>query len=92
MLIPTMADLASRAGSDLEQVAIVVDVREGSFLSQFPRVFRRVRQMPGLKPMLIFLEARDAVLVRRFSETRRPHPLATRPPGARRHPRGAPAA
>jgi UPF0042 nucleotide-binding protein len=76
LLIPTMADLASRAGSNLEKVAIVVDIREGSFLSQFPRVFRQVRRVPGLAPRLIFLEARDAVLVRRFSETRRPHPLA----------------
>ena len=76
MMIPTMAELASRAGSGLEKVAIVVDVREGSFLSQFAKAFRRVRRMPGLKPMLIFLEARDATLVRRFSETRRPHPLA----------------
>jgi UPF0042 nucleotide-binding protein len=76
MLIPTMAELASRAGSGLEKVAIVVDVREGAFLSHFPRVFRRVRRLPGLKPTLIFLEARDATLVRRFSETRRPHPLA----------------
>jgi len=79
-LIPTMAELASRAGSGLERVAIVVDVREGSFLSQFPRVFRRIRQMPGLRPVLIFLEARDATLVRRFSETRRPHPLAKHRP------------
>jgi len=76
MLIPTMADLANRAGSDLEKVAIVVDVREGSFLSEFPRVFRKIRRARGLKPLLIFLEARDAALVRRFSETRRPHPLA----------------
>ena len=76
MLIPTMADLAVRAGSGLEKVAIVVDVREGAFLSQFPRVFRRIKRLPGLKPVLIFLEARDAALVRRFSETRRPHPLA----------------
>jgi len=76
MMIPTMAELASRAGSGLEKVAIVVDVREGAFLSQFPKVFRRVRRMPGLRPILIFLEARDATLVRRFSETRRPHPLA----------------
>ena len=76
MLIPTMAELASRAGSGLEKVAIVVDVREGAFLSQFPRVFRRIKRMPALKPVLIFLEARDAALVRRFSETRRPHPLA----------------
>jgi UPF0042 nucleotide-binding protein len=80
MLIPTMAELASRAGSGLENVAIVADVREGSFLAQFPRVFRRIRRMPGLKPILIFLEARDATLVRRFSETRRPHPLAKNRP------------
>jgi len=71
-----MAALATRAGSDLEKVAIVVDVREGAFLSEFPRVYRRVRRMRVLRPLLIFLEAKDAALVRRFSETRRPHPLA----------------
>jgi RNase adapter protein RapZ len=76
MLIPTLAELATRAGSDLEKVAIVVDVREGAFLEEFPRLFRRIRRMRGLKPLLIFLEATDAALVRRFSETRRPHPLA----------------
>jgi UPF0042 nucleotide-binding protein len=80
MLIPTMAELASRAAAGLEKVAIVVDVREGSFLSQFPKVYRRIRRMPGLKPALIFLEARDSTLVRRFSETRRPHPLAKHRP------------
>jgi len=80
MLIPTMAELANRAASGLEKVAIVVDVREGAFLSQFPKVYRRIRRMPGLKPALIFLEARDAALVRRFSETRRPHPLAKHRP------------
>jgi UPF0042 nucleotide-binding protein len=76
LLIPTMAALASRSESALEKVAIVVDVREGSFLQEFPRVFRRVRRMRGLKPLLVFLEASDTALVRRFSETRRPHPLA----------------
>ena len=76
LLIPTMAALASRSESALEKVAIVVDVREGSFLQEFPRVYRRVRRMPGLKPLLVFLEASDTALVRRFSETRRPHPLA----------------
>ena len=80
MMIPTMAELASRAESGLERVAIVADVREGAFLAQFPKVFRRVRRMPGLRPVLIFLEARDAILVRRFSETRRPHPLAKNRP------------
>jgi len=75
-LLPTIATLANRAGSDLEKVAIVADVREGSFVTEFPRVFRRLRRIRGLKPVLIFLEASDDTLVRRFSETRRPHPLA----------------
>jgi RNase adapter protein RapZ len=75
-LIPTMAELATREGAALEKVGIVVDVREKGFLSQFPRVFRRLRAAAGLKPTLIFLEASHSALVRRFSETRRPHPLA----------------
>ena len=75
-LIPTLAKLSVRAGGDIDKVAIVVDVREGNFLSQFPTVFRRLQKMPRLNPVLIFLEADNAALVRRFSETRRPHPLA----------------
>jgi UPF0042 nucleotide-binding protein len=75
-LIPTLAKLSVRAGGDIDKVAIVVDVREGNFLSQFPKIFRRLRKMPRLNPVLIFLEASNAALVRRFSETRRPHPLA----------------
>jgi len=76
-LIPTLAKIAVGEG-EIEKVAIVVDVREGSFLSQFPRVFGQLRRMRGLNPVLIFLDASDAVLLRRFSETRRPHPLAPR--------------
>ena len=75
-LIPTLAKLSLRAGGDIDKVAIVVDVREGNFLSSFPKIFRRLRKMPRLNPVLIFLEASHAALVRRFSETRRPHPLA----------------
>jgi UPF0042 nucleotide-binding protein len=74
-LIPTLAKLALRGG-DIEKVAIVVDVREGNFLRSFPRIFERLRRMRGLNAMLIFLEASNTTLVRRFSETRRPHPLA----------------
>ena len=73
-LIPTLANLSIRG--DLERVAIVVDVREGNFLSSFPKIFSRVRKMTRLNPVLIFLEASNAALLRRFSETRRPHPLA----------------
>ena len=75
-LIATLAKLSLRTGGDIDKVAIVVDVREGGFLSSFPKVFRRLRAMPRLNPVLIFLEASHAALVRRFSETRRPHPLA----------------
>ena len=76
MLIPTLAELSLRAGGEMSKVAIVVDVREGAFLSQFPKVLRKLRAKRRLQPALIFLEASDAALLRRFSETRRPHPLA----------------
>jgi UPF0042 nucleotide-binding protein len=74
-LIPTLAQLSLR-GDGIPKVAIVVDVREPNFLAQFPKVFSRLRKMRGLHPVLIFLEASTSALVRRFSETRRPHPLA----------------
>jgi len=73
-LIPTLADLSRRQG--LSRVAIVVDVREKEFLEHFPRVLGKLHAMRGLDPALIYLEASNAALVRRFSETRRPHPLA----------------
>jgi UPF0042 nucleotide-binding protein len=76
LLIPTMAELAAREESGLGKVALVVDVREGGFLKEFPRIYRKLKSMPGVEPRLIFLEASHSALVRRFSETRRPHPLA----------------
>jgi UPF0042 nucleotide-binding protein len=75
-LMPTLAELSRRAGSEFSRVAVVVDVREGTFLTEFPSTFKRLRRLRGLNPALIFLEAGNAALVRRFSETRRPHPLA----------------
>jgi UPF0042 nucleotide-binding protein len=65
-----------RPDTEIEKAAVVIDVREGTLLEQFPRVFETLRAMPGLNPTLIFLEASEAALVRRYSETRRPHPLA----------------
>ncbi len=75
-LIPTVADLALREDAGIPRVAIVVDVRESGFLTSFARVYRKLRQNLALRPTLIFLEASDSALMRRFSETRRPHPLA----------------
>jgi UPF0042 nucleotide-binding protein len=75
-LIPTFAELCTRGEADLERVAIVVDVRERGFLRHFPLMYRKLRSLPGVDARLIFLEANRSALVRRFSETRRPHPLA----------------
>ena len=75
-LIPTVAGLAQREEAGFPMVAIVVDVREAGFLRGFSKVYRTLKASSDLKPSLIFLEASDSALVRRFSETRRPHPLA----------------
>lgn len=75
-LMPTFAELTLRAGGEITRAAVVVDIRERSLLKAFPDTLRSLRDMPGLDPRLIFLDASDAALVRRFSETRRPHPLA----------------
>lgn len=75
-LIPTLAGLSRQGGGELPKVAIVVDVREGTFLRDFPKVWAQLKATRGLDPVLIFLEATHDTLVRRFSESRRPHPLA----------------
>jgi UPF0042 nucleotide-binding protein len=76
MLLPTLAELTLRAGSEIARAAVVVDVREGRMLKEFPGIYRKLKAMVGLDPVLIFLDAAEPTLVRRFSETRRPHPLA----------------
>ena len=75
-LLPMLAELTLRAGTEISRAAVVVDVREGKMLKEFPRVYRRLKTRKNLNPVLIFLEAAEPALVRRFSETRRPHPLA----------------
>ena len=75
-LLPMLAELTLRAGTEISRAAVVVDVREGKMLKEFPRVYRRLKTRRNLNPVLIFLEAAEPALVRRFSETRRPHPLS----------------
>ena len=71
-LLPKFAELA-KDSLHVRRAALVIDIREGQKLAQFPAIFRRMRrQAPAT---LLFLEADDRTLVRRFSETRRPHPL-----------------
>jgi UPF0042 nucleotide-binding protein len=75
-LLSTFAELTQRPDTEIDKAAVVIDVRERALLSQFPKIFRELRKMQDLNPTLIFLDASDAAIVRRFSETRRPHPLA----------------
>src|SRR5450631_3122581 len=71
-LIPKFAEL-TRDNPSITAAALVVDVREGKGLKGFPEVFASIRDSVNAK--LLFLEADDTAIVRRFSETRRPHPL-----------------
>jgi UPF0042 nucleotide-binding protein len=75
-LIPVFAELCARSRRDIPRAALVVDVREGRFLQEFPAIYDALRRGPGKCARLLFFEADDAALIRRFSETRRPHPLA----------------
>jgi UPF0042 nucleotide-binding protein len=71
-LLPDFASLVGKS-AEMEKAAIVVDVREGQTLDRLPDILKRVKKL--LHTRVVFLDAQDAVLVRRYSETRRPHPL-----------------
>jgi UPF0042 nucleotide-binding protein len=70
-LIPRFAELS--VNSEIEKTALVVDIREGNQLRKLPGLLKSLKKSIDTK--VIFLEASDDVLIRRFSETRRPHPL-----------------
>jgi UPF0042 nucleotide-binding protein len=76
-LVPRFADLI-RMGPELRRSALGLDVRERGFPRIFPRLLGSLRRK--LKASLLFLEADEKVLLRRFSETRRPHPMAVDEP------------
>jgi len=71
-LVPRFADLV-RQSAEIERAALVVDVREGMRLDEFPSILEEVRKV--LPTRVVFLEASEEALIRRFSETRRPHPM-----------------
>src|SRR2546423_3175299 len=79
-LLPTFARLVQRGETDeemsIERAALVINIREGRFLSEFPQQLKALRKR-GLRVFVLFLEASDEALQRRFSETRRPHPADT---------------
>src|SRR5689334_2147424 len=73
-LIATMVDLGARAHGEITRIAVVMDVRSRAFSADLRTVLKDL-DARGYKPQLLFLEAADAVLVRRFEQVRRSHPL-----------------
>jgi UPF0042 nucleotide-binding protein len=73
-LISTMVDLGARARGDITRVAVVMDVRSRAFTDDLSSVIKDL-DARGYKPRLLFLEASDQVLIRRFEQVRRGHPL-----------------
>src|SRR5216684_2292094 len=76
-LIPRFAELVGQS-SEITRTALVVDVREGTQLDALPAIVKSVKRL--LPTKVIFLEADESILLRRFSETRRPHPLGAHSP------------
>jgi UPF0042 nucleotide-binding protein len=74
-LIPLFIELIGRSAEVRDRIALVIDIREGGFLQDFPDILDELKGAVQ-EIQVLFFEARDPVLVRRFSETRRPHPLA----------------
>jgi len=73
-LLPTMVDLGSRSNGSVDKIAVVVDVRSRAFSSDLRAGLDELGRL-GVEPRVLFLEAGDDVLVRRFDSVRRPHPL-----------------
>lgn len=73
-LLPTVVKLLAEGERAVAKVAVVIDVRSGSFFAALQGSLEALRAR-GVRPMLLFLEASDEVLVRRYESVRRPHPL-----------------
>jgi UPF0042 nucleotide-binding protein len=73
-LIPVFSELHLYGAADVTRAALMVDAREGDQLKRLPALYKQIHRETGAT--LVFIEASDEALLRRFSETRRPHPLS----------------
>jgi len=73
-LLPTFVELCHQQGDEIKNVALGIDIRERVFFADLIGILRRLKEL-GHSVELLFLDSSDEVLVRRFSESRRPHPL-----------------
>ena len=74
-LVEQFVDFTLQSEDELEKVAVSIDIRNSNALSELEEVLERIRQK-GIRFEILFLEAEDSVLVKRYKETRRSHPLA----------------
>ena len=77
VLMPKFLELCTTSSAEITKIAMVMDVRERPFLKEYPEIFRELKAQ-GQDLTILFLESTDEVLVRRYNETRRQHPLAER--------------
>ena len=75
ILLPRFIAITTQSSPEVKQVAMVMDLRERSFVEKYQRIFERLKEK-GYKIEVLFLEASEESLLRRFSETRRNHPLS----------------
>jgi UPF0042 nucleotide-binding protein len=74
-LMPRLLELCTASSAEITKIAMVMDVRERSFLKEYPAIFAALKEQ-GQELTILFLESTDEALVRRYNETRRKHPLA----------------
>jgi len=77
ILLPKFLSITTVSSPEIKQVALVMDLRERSFLNKYGRIFSGLKKK-GYKIEILFLESSDESLLHRFSETRRKHPLSER--------------
>ena len=75
ILLPKFLELRAETGSEITKLALVMDLREQEFLKRYPDIFAKLRE-EGYRFEILFLEASTEVLLRRYSQTRRKHPLS----------------
>ncbi|MBW1858100.1 MAG: RNase adaptor protein RapZ, partial [Deltaproteobacteria bacterium] len=75
ILLPKFLELKTETNSEITKLALVMDLREKEFLRRYPEIFKELRD-EGYLFEILFLEASTEVLVRRYSQTRRKHPLS----------------
>jgi len=75
ILLPKFIELCKASSGEISKIAMVMDVRERTFLKEYPEIFKELKKK-GQEIKILFLESSDEALVRRFKETRRQHPLA----------------